>query len=147
MLLLAEALIHLLAKAMEKNWNRERVLPLVFRITSVMLKDEFYRHVLKVSRMFNAGEYTEDEDLEFVEKALAARVALERLRYEEVRVELEMLDNEYATAYEAVMALPKKSYYHYLERVADPPPKNLWWTARRDLDRELPESFVKEALT
>jgi hypothetical protein len=95
-------------------------------------------YLLVRAREFDAEELVHPDEFPRITWILRIRVVLE-----ELRVGCQALDAELAAAKGAVLALPADTFYATTGGVAR---KGTWWSSRYDLDVDLPEEDIVEAL-
>ncbi len=104
--------------------------------------------LVEIAKKFNNEEIVEQDELIFVERALQVRASLDAIFYRYLDPKLHTLLNKLdiclAEVKDAVLAVGEERYYSILE-FAEPEP-GTWWAARMDLDRDVPDELLSEAI-
>jgi len=120
-------------------------------VASFFLGSSRWSHQIReVAQVFQeVNEIIEEEEWQHVARAVQARVMLESISVRYLSPELDELvtrmDQAMAFASDAVLTIPQETYEELVEDMMPSP--GAWWSARRDLEMDLPHGLLKRALS
>jgi hypothetical protein len=133
----------------DPDFPEDRAIEVARAAVGLLDDDNGWRgRLARIANDFNKGKTVDADGVLLVERAIEARASLDALVYRYLNVDLaglvSELDQRFAEAADAVLVVPEERYYDILE-FAMPAP-GIWWAAYIDLDREIPEEVLAEAL-